>query len=184
MNGFIDFILKNPDNVAVLIAGLALILSFLSTILTLCSVWLQRIHNRVSVRPIAESTFSDFEDHLAVKIRNNGLGPLIIKKFEICRENKIIADNLIELMPSQAETISWKNFVMSINNRVLIPGEELCILDLVGDQNNREFTEFRDKVRKALAPLIIRIHYKSIYNENRPSYCSGPQKLDTPLRGR
>ena len=165
-----DFVVNNKETFAVIIAGLALILSFSSTILTLFSVSLQRKHNRVSVKPLVICDITDSLNQVSVKIQNNGLGPLIIKKFEVFENNKYLNDNLIELMPESLETVFWGDFVQKINNRVIRQGEELTILQLSGSVSSPTFINFRDVIRRTLSRFTIRIHYESLYKEKQPIY--------------
>jgi hypothetical protein len=165
-----DFTQYNPESSTIIIAFIALILSFCSTILALWSVWLQRKHNHVSVRPIAASILANYIDNLAVKIKNNGLGPLIIKKFFVQKGNNILGDNLIDLMPQNPENVPWRDFAKGINSHILSPGEELCILELKTEEISEEFIEFRNEVRMTLAPLSIKIEYENIYEERQPEY--------------
>jgi hypothetical protein len=170
VNQILEFIVNNPDKAAIIIAGLALILSFVSTILALWSVLLQRIHNRVSVRPIIDHYFTVADNHLCVAIKNNGLGPLIIVKFDVYKDNKIISNNLMDLLPLPTEQFHYKKNIPELINSVLSPDEELRIFEFDAEYYTKEYVEFRNKVWKILAPLSIQIHYKSIYKENQPIF--------------
>jgi hypothetical protein len=68
-----------------IIAGLALIVSCISTILALRAVALQREHNRISVKPLPDIILADYEDEIAVRIHNHGLGPMMIDKLEVLK---------------------------------------------------------------------------------------------------
>jgi hypothetical protein len=166
----LDFIMKYPDQSAIIIASLALFVSAISTILAINSVKLQREHNYISVRPVADLIFSDFENYIAVQLKNNGLGPMVIKEFNVLENNEFKANNLIDLMPDQPETIPWKNFEKEINNRTFGTSEELFIIELGPEKAFQEFIRYRDNIRKNLSPLTIIIKYHSLYNEKLLTY--------------
>jgi hypothetical protein len=157
---------SEPENLNNLIAGLALIVSFISTALALRAVALQREHNRISVKPLPDFIFGDYENEIKVKIHNHGLGPMIIEKVEVLENDNVIGNNLVDLMPIHPKTIPWEDFVRNLEGRILAPGEEKVLILLSGDSKNRSFITFRDKVREKLASLTIRIRYKGIYDKN------------------
>ncbi len=157
---------SNPENLNNLIAGLALILSFVSTAFALGAVALQREHNRLSIKPLPDFIFGDYENEVMVKIHNHGLGPMTIEKVEVVENGKVIGNNLIDLMPIHPKSIPWKDFVRNLEGRILAPGEEKVLILLSGNSANRSFITFRDKVRTKLAPLTIKIHYKGIYDKS------------------
>ena len=82
----ISEILTSPN----LIATIALGVSFLSIIIGFYGLWLQRKHNQLSVRPIGIITLSDYENRLAIKVKNAGMGTMILKSIEtvIMKETK------------------------------------------------------------------------------------------------
>jgi hypothetical protein len=157
---------SEPENLNNLIAGLALIISFISTAFALRAVALQREHNRISVKPLPDFIFGDYENEIKVKIHNHGLGPMIIDKIEVMENSSVIGNNLIDLMPIHPKAIPWEDFVRNLEGRILSPGEEKVLILLSGNPKNRSFITFRDKVRAKLALLTVRIHYKGIYDKS------------------
>lgn len=65
------------------IAGIALIVSICSIILGVIALAIQRDHNRKSVKPICSILRSDYEDRISVRIKNAGVGPLIVEKISV-----------------------------------------------------------------------------------------------------
>jgi len=147
--------LSDPQN---LITSVAVILSFLSTLLALWAVFLQREHNRISVKPLPDIVFGDYENEIKVGIHNHGLGPMILVNVEILKNQAVIANNVIDLMPDQPRGISWEDFVQLLKDRVLAPGEEKMLVKLSGNSENKTFVKFRNKVREELAPLTVKIY--------------------------
>lgn len=164
MNPWQQYI-SDPENLNNIIAGIAVGVSFLSTLLALWAVYLQRQHNLISVRPMPDIIFGDYEDEIKVGLHNHGLGPMILVRVEILKNQNVVADNLIDLMPDQPRGVFWEDFVKKLKDRILAPGEEKMLIKLSGNSNNRSFIKFRDNVRQELAPLVIRVSYKGIYDK-------------------
>src|SRR2546430_4757052 len=59
-------------------AFLALLVSAISVGISVWAVRTQRKHNELSVRPLAEITVADHESSVRVKLRNHGIGPMIV----------------------------------------------------------------------------------------------------------
>ena len=163
MNLILEFVKQNPDQVNAFSAICALVVSFLSIILTVVSLLLQRRHNFKSLTPIASVIFDDYEDMVALKLKNTGVGPLIVEKF-IATDGVEKKDNLISWMPNTPAGILWDNFYVYLDGIVVPPGEEVDILKLRGNINKESFNIFRDDVRKALSRLTVIIEYRDIYN--------------------
>lgn len=159
------FLSNNSDTVAVLIASVALGLSFISTIAAIWAVSLQRKHNRMSVRPIADFTFADYQDCIGVYLKNHGLGPMTIEKFEVISQDKVIGDNLIDLMPPKPPSLYWTDFLKEIKDRVMAPGEKRILIEIKGAQSDKDFASYRDELRRSLYTLKIRVTYKGVYNQ-------------------
>jgi hypothetical protein len=157
--------ISDPENLNNIIAGIAVGISFLSTLLALLAVYLQREHNRVSVKPLPDLIFGDYENEILVEIHNHGLGPMIMVRVEILNNDTVLADNLIDLMPDLPKGMNWDDFVKNLKDRILAPGEEKTLVELTGSEKNKTFISFRDKVRKTLAPLTVKVYYKGIYDK-------------------
>lgn len=163
-------IISEPKLMSDLIAGLALIVSCISTILALRAVSLQREHNRISVKPLPDIILADYENEIAVKVHNHGLGAMIIEKLEVLKGGNVVTDNLIDLVPSPPDDICWDDFIKILAGRILAPGEEKVLIKLTGDLKNQKFIKFRDTVRQSLAPLAVKIYYKGVYDKKALSH--------------
>ena len=155
-------ILLVATEVANAIAAIAAVfVSFFSVILALWALAVQRHHNRLSVRPLAFISRSDYEDRLSVKIHNNGVGPLIIKSLQVSNGHTV-SDNVIDCMPAN---ITWDNFTSDLKGRSLAPGSEIVLLEFTGDPANPDFRETRDRCRDVLRYLRIKLEYLDIYEQ-------------------
>lgn len=77
MEALIEFLKAHPDQAGAFAAVSALFVSFISILLAVAALWMQRRHNYKSLTPIASLPIGDYENSLEVKLRNTGVGPLI-----------------------------------------------------------------------------------------------------------
>ena len=159
----IKWIKENSEVIIAITALCAIIISFMSIILTLISLFLQRKHNRKSVKPIGNIAISDYENLISVEIFNRGSGPLIIKEFTAEYRN-IIKNNLISLMPFLPENVSWSTFFDELNEFSILPGESINLLEFKPDLENIAEVNFRNEVRKVLSEIKVTLKYSDIYD--------------------
>lgn len=153
-----------------LVAILALIISSISVFISIKTLSIQRKHNELSVRPFAEVEFGDYENSLYVKIKNNGTGPMIIDKVTFSHGANTYS-TLIGQMPSLPKEGSWTTFTGELQDRMILPGREITILELTENFNkNWDFAKHRERVRAALSPLSVNINYSDIYENKLGPY--------------
>ena len=168
MDWFLEFVKNNPDQVNAFVALCALGISLLSIVLTIVSLRIQQIHNYKSLTPIASLPIGDYENLIEVKLRNTGVGPLIVEKFVVSKDNND-KNNIIDWMPEMPDDLDWETFYSDLTGLCVSPNEAAVIIRLSGDKNNKRFAHFRDQVRKALAPLKVQVLYKDIYDRKMPA---------------
>ena len=80
--------------VSVIISGLALLATFYQ-------LYLQRVHNEKSLKPLGQIDLPDYKKQVAVHIRNNGLGPLILDRLTFIKDDQQYTsiDNCLDLDP-------------------------------------------------------------------------------------
>jgi hypothetical protein len=151
------------------LAGAAVVLSLVSLYVSHAALKHQREHNRLSVRPLAYVMFGDYENHLFVKLRNHGTGPMIVKSIRIVGAEEPLQP-LVNAMPDLPSKVSWTNFVEECDGRSIPVGGELALLDLSSESSSSQpqFIAFRDKVRLALGRLAVHAEYTDIYGTNLP----------------
>jgi len=145
-----------------IIALAAFIISLVSLYVAHAALKIQRRHNVLSVKPIPMVSVADYEDRLTVKILNNGSGPLIITAVQVKKESQI-RESLIAWMPFLSDGMYWETFVGPIKDRSLLPGNEIKLLELIGDHTENEFETARDGCRAALSPLTVVVEYTDVY---------------------
>lgn len=73
-------------------------------------------------------------------------------------------------MPALPAGVLWTNFAGPISDRSLLPGSEIILLQLDGEQENGAFAQGRANVRAALAPLQVTVEYTDIYESTFKKY--------------
>jgi hypothetical protein len=167
MDTILEFVKNNPHQVTAFAAVSALGVSFLSIVLTVVSLVLQRRHNFKSLTPIASFPIGDYENLITVKLKNTGVGPLIVEKF-VATDGKQVRHSLISWMPETPTGVMWDTFYDSLEGLSVPPGAEAIIVKLSGDSNDTQFSGFRDDVRRVLSRLTVRVEYRDIYNRRVP----------------
>lgn len=157
----IDWISQNTQTI---IAICAIIVSIISLTVAIIALATQRKHNKLSVKPIPHFSKGDYEDHIFVKIKNYGLGPLQIENFEI-KKDKSTFKRLIDSFGGLASQITWETFTDDIEGRVLAPQKEFVLIQasFTAEQN-----EIRQAIRKSLAKTTLTIESSCVYNEKQP----------------
>ena len=172
----IDNITTEPT---LLIAALALLVSVISIFTSFYGLWLQRKHNRLSVRPIGNIGTRDGVNLLSISVVNNGTGPMIIKSVEISNDQGIKKNYPIDWIPQedQSKISFWKD----LEDVALSKGNGIELFNYSYDLNNKNLVqlnanvELREKLRSILKDLTIRIKYKDIYGKDQPEFS---KKLD------
>jgi hypothetical protein len=152
-------------------AAAALIGLVVSAIAVGISIWAvrsQRIHNELSVRPLAEVTVADYENSLRVKLCNNGTGPMIVTNVAVTGGSSRTKPTIIEWMPPLPNGRPWTTFSNDLRDRTLQSGSEIVLIELAQYEGERNFARVREKVRAALTRLTVSIEYTDIYNKAMP----------------
>jgi len=157
----IDWISQNAQTV---IAISAIIISVISLAVAIVALYTQRKHNKLSVKPIPHFSKGDYENHIFVKIKNYGLGPLKIENFEI-KKNKSTFKRLIDSFDGLASKVTWETFTDDIEGRVLAPQKEFVLIQasFTSEQN-----DIKQAIRESLAKTTLTIQSSCVYNEKQP----------------
>lgn len=157
------------------------ILAIIGLYITVALAYLSDKWNKTSilnqertVRPVGRIVFGNYEDVIEVKIRNNGLGPMIISSMKVIK-NGISKNTLIDWMPELPDDVSWTDYVGDISGFSLSPNQELNLIKFEVNEEYWKEEEFRDKLRNELSDIEIMIEYKDIYDKEMPELT---RKLD------
>jgi len=163
-------LLKTDPNLANAVAAVAsCFTALLALIVSVWALWLQRRHNRLSVRPMPEVTVADYENSLRVKLRNNGVGPMIVHSMRVSKGVEI-KDSVIEWMPLLPRNRPWTHFSLALENRTLQQDGSITLLELTEGQAEESFFQCRDIVRKELSKLEVEVIYTDVYQSKLPNY--------------
>ena len=149
-----------------LVATIALGVSFLSIIIGFYGLWLQRKHNRLSVRPIGVIYLGDYENRLSIKLKNAGMGTLIPQLIETSDNEGNKKDFPIDWMPPG---IIWADFRKSLP--AIKEGDSIVLLEYRLDPQNINSVKERENIRSILKNLTIKILYTDIYDNKQPIVC-------------
>ena len=142
---------------------LALLVAAVSIGIAFYGVKLQRQNNLMAVRPLPYISCADYEDLVWVKVRNDGVGPLIIKNIEFRREGKVAEfPDLISYMPPLPTGLHWSKFSRGLARTIAI-GADLPLLELRLDPSKMDHVRFRDACRAELRRIEVRVHYTDMH---------------------
>jgi len=156
-------------SVYALVALAALLVSIVSAVVAVLALRIQRRHNVLSVRPLPEVTVADYENSLRVKVRNNGSGPMIIAAMSIS-DGVVSRPALVDWMPALPGGRPWTHFSHRLENRSLLAGGEIVLLELTEYEKEQDYFRCRDAVREALSPLTVLLQYTDVYGTVFPRY--------------
>lgn len=149
------------QNSDLIIAICAIIISLASLGVTACALRTQRNHNYLSVKPIAQLIYSDYENCTFVKLYNYGTGPLLIDKFSVqTQSDQNTHSSIIDAFGGLANKLIWDAFTSKIDGRALAPNTGII---LVKASFSPTQNETRSAVRSALAEMTLHLSYKDIY---------------------
>ena len=142
-----------------------LIVAGIAVAMSLVSLWRQRSHDKLTYKPIPVINKYNYNDRVLIRLWNKGAGPLFIKSLVI--ENK---DSLIALMPAETRKLTFVEYIDSLPDRVISPGENINLLEFkVREDDKRysteKYTEVLKIIKQTLNKKIIYLVYTNIYKD-------------------
>jgi hypothetical protein len=167
MSELTTFLLANDKLVTAWTAIAALLISSLSIILGVANLVMQRRHNRKGVHPIGHISVGDYENQIFVRLRNDGVGPMIVKNVVVRnRENGEKRDAIIDFMPTPLPgNYQWTTFIREMQGRAISANDHLTLVLLEGEVQDQRFVSSRQIFRKLASILNIEVTYENIYGE-------------------
>ncbi|WP_315827110.1 MULTISPECIES: hypothetical protein [unclassified Bradyrhizobium] len=164
MVDFVHWITTNRDFITSWTAILAIVASTVSIAIAVSNMRMQRAHYRKTVMPFGNLSMGDYENQLFVRLRNDGVGPMIVDGVSILQnENGAkIGEALIDLMPRD---LLWATFVKNISGRAFAPGKDIDLILFDVDEADPASIAARQSIRAALSKLSVKVEYHSIYGE-------------------
>jgi hypothetical protein len=154
-------------NLELLIAFVALVISFISIFLTFWTIRIQKIHNKLSVRPFPEIILSKVGG-VKIRLKNVGLGPMICKELTTKNEDGQIKNHIKDFIPPE---LSFEGKLYTNRwNFTLLPGESKTILSIKEDLSNSSYRESLKIATEALSQLTLELKFESMYKELQPIF--------------
>jgi len=139
-------------------------------VLTYLSISISRIEERRNqwtlqelARPFGQIICGDYEDLIQVKLKNCGLGPLIITNIIVTHSNGTISNNLVKQMPALPQNFSWTDFVVDGRQFAVARDTEINIIKIENDTDDPVFSNYKTQLRQTLRNLTIEVQYNDIY---------------------
>ncbi len=165
-----EFLIENTSVASALAATMRVIIAFLALLASSISIYVsvtslkhQKKNNTLSVSPIPEITVADYENSL------RGSGPLIIKSLTVTKGAESKSD-IVKWMRKLPENRPWTHFATDLNNRSIMPGDFIPLLELTEAKDDSNFSEARDLCRVWLKELSCTVIYTDVYETNFSPY--------------
>lgn len=142
---------------------LSIVISLFALLATFYQLYLQRLHNKKSLKPLPQIVLSDHERQIFVQLRNNGVGPLIIEKFTFIK-NGVDYSNIEDCMDINPKTFMHDSQSHESMRQVILPGSFLNIFETRFGELEAE-PEI-NHIRRQLAPITLKVSCRDIY-ENK-----------------
>ena len=139
---------------------LSLSISVLALLATFYQLYLQRVHNEKSLRPLGQIDLRDRNKLIAVCVTNNGLGPMLIKKITFFKEGKSYPT--IEECLSLGARAYRRISISESAKKVILPNASLEVFAAELEAHEAEAT--LENIRTQLSPLTLEVDYRDIYD--------------------
>ena len=150
------------------IAFLALGVSAFSVMVGTLSLIAQHRHNRLSVRPICQITYRNYADEISVSIANSGVGPLIIEKLWIAKNEKIYEEfNSLVKSVIPCRQGYYRKFIRA-NGKAISADSNLKIFSFDRSDDHENYDAARDAARVEMQDSEIFVQYTDIYGQKYP----------------
>jgi hypothetical protein len=141
---------------------LALAISILALLATFYQLYLQRIHDEKSLKPLVQIDVKDDGQLIYVRVQNNGLGPFIIEKLSFIKDEQVYNSvrKCISLEPQFYHNIAITETV----KKVILPNSYLDVFSVRFCK--QDTTEYLAQVRQELSLINLKVEGRDIYDNN------------------
>lgn len=141
---------------------MAITISLLALLATFYQLYLQRVHNEKSLKPLGQIDFLDQNRQLTLWVTNNGMGPMIIDKLTFFKEGNSYT-NIEDCL--QLDNRSYRRiFISKSVKKVVLPHAYLEVFATEFEQHEEEAQI--ENARKQLTPITLKVDYRDIYENN------------------
>lgn len=139
-----------------------------AVVVAVVAAYFQRVHNRLSVRPLADIQFRDMNNQIRIMLANNGTGPLIVSKLRVFKAKGGSWDSLFAAVPTSPS--DWTFYVGNIDEKSIRPGSSVNLLEFSYDPSDSSDSIFADELRSELSQMTVVVVYRDIYNKQVAEY--------------
>lgn len=169
----------------IIIAACAVYISAISVYLAHKLQVIQKEHYVLSTKPLPTVTGYPYTLYIEVVLSNHGVGPLVIKKFDVTNSNGS-AKSLYDILTDPESPVQISYYTINMEGRAVSPGKELKLIRIESDfedpedpiitkEEHEELQAELDKCRQELASTTITIEYTDLHETHFKPY---KMKLD------
>jgi hypothetical protein len=138
---------------------MALALSLLALLATFYQLYLQRVHNEKSLKPLVQIDVYDRNNLIAVRIQNNGLGPFIIEGLSFVKGHDVYNSirQCISLDPKSYHNVG----ITKTEKKVILPNSYLDVFSVRLEGAYTE--EYVANIKQELSVLKLKVDGRDIY---------------------
>lgn len=158
------------DNYELIVAFLALSVSAYSVYSSKIIASMNAKHLMLSVKPYPEITVRNHQNNIKVILKNNGLGPMIVKSIHADRIGEHVkSKELVDFRPCFIPKSFWGGHSMIVDGEVsslsIKEGAEIDLLLVEGASMQN-----LDELRKELSDLEVEVDYTDFYDTEYSRY--------------
>jgi len=132
----------------------------ISVVVSIVSIKRQENYNRNNVKPFCSIYEANYDNFIFVGIKNDGLGPLELKKIIFDRDDKRSSNSLFNLLPDNIKHTTYHRiYVGELKKRALSVGEKLPLLSITPEDNN-----IKQQFIDVLKTITVTVIYRDTYN--------------------
>lgn len=138
---------------------MALALSILALLATFYQLYLQRVHNEKSLKPLIQVDVLDRNDVIAVRIQNNGLGPFIIERLSFVK-GKETYNSIRECISLDRKSYHNVDITKDVK-KVVLPNSYLDVFSVRMKEGYP--AEYAANIKQELSRLKLKVEGSDIY---------------------
>jgi len=119
---------------------------------------------RLSIRPLVQISFGDYDDRLYVSIENHGLGPMIIENVSVVKAGVEVGGSLVYAKDFPFIERYVDDFVRDFGGRAVQHGGDALIFRAKGEISDPEFQDYLNQLRKYLSDVEFLVAFKDMYD--------------------
>lgn len=158
----LQYLIGHPDFAIALATVVSALTAALAVAVSIWALWVQRRHNKISVRPIPEVSMGDGINSISVVLSNNGVGPLVIRRMRVSKGQES-RENIIDWMKEYMPEMDWTSFASIPPDRTIKPNGEVTLIELTEEPDEQGFVTLRDMARAKLSQLVVTVEYTDAY---------------------